>query len=166
MKNKLKAFTLLELLIGMIVSGIVMSAIFAALNIVHRQQLSYEKTSEKNRQLSFFLSTFNTDFAESRNMNCPGENEVIFSSPSKNITYDFHSLYALRKSEETDTFFVSVPELKALKNSEVVGEGLPADELQLSIEISDKKELFELKKFPDAKTKLEEDDTYDHFMRN
>src|SRR5688572_11425268 len=63
-KYGVKGFTLLELLTGMIVSAIVLGAIFSAWKIISKQAMRYEAQAERTRELSLLHSRFITDVAD------------------------------------------------------------------------------------------------------
>jgi prepilin-type N-terminal cleavage/methylation domain-containing protein len=106
--NKLKAFTLLELLVGMIVSGIVVAACFNAYRVVTLQFKAYKTTSAAYENFSFFESQFRADFQQAKEIS-GNEHTVQFISREKKTGWQFREKYALRNDGNvTDTFFVKL----------------------------------------------------------
>ncbi|MCA6363620.1 MAG: prepilin-type N-terminal cleavage/methylation domain-containing protein [Bacteroidetes bacterium] len=62
--TKLAAFTLLELLVGMVISSIVIAAAFSAWSIISRQHAQYRTRHEASTEASFFSSRLRRDFAQ------------------------------------------------------------------------------------------------------
>jgi prepilin-type N-terminal cleavage/methylation domain-containing protein len=106
--KKLKAFTLLELLVGMIISGIVIAAGFNAYRVISTQFKTYKETSAVYSSFSFFEAQFRQDFRNAKEISAENENSVQFISGEKKTGWRFNEKYALRNDRnETDTFFVS-----------------------------------------------------------
>ncbi len=150
------AFTLLELLVGMIVSGLVLAATFSAYRIVTRQYAQYCKTTESTVELSGFLSRLERDVADAAEAYALSENTIQLVHASRTVDYSFSESYVLRSSSaHTDTFHVSVPAIQAFYKTEKAGdESLRIDELRVVLNIDGKKEemLFLLPR--DAKSAL------------
>lgn len=115
--TKLTAFTLLELLVGMVVSGIVVGAVFTAFHIVSRQAINYENRVQVSQELSLFHSILSTDASAADSVYCE-ENQslVLFSGKNGTLTgihYEFSGQYILRKNGgHIDTIRVELLECK------------------------------------------------------
>ncbi|MGL5892473.1 MAG: PulJ/GspJ family protein [Bacteroidia bacterium] len=106
--HKLPAFTLLELLVGMIISSIVLAAAFSAWNIVARQHALYRSRHDASTEASFFCSTLRHDFSRADVYN--GNSDVLtLQLGNKTLTYKNAPPVVLRNNGfQTDTFFVQV----------------------------------------------------------
>jgi prepilin-type N-terminal cleavage/methylation domain-containing protein len=139
--KKIKAFTLLELLVGMILSGIVLTATFSAYRIVTSQYQSYRKKSETLSAFSFFISQFQADFSNATAIIHISENEIQLNSKKKILDYHFSEKYVLRNDLlRTDTFPVTVTEMETFRESEkIIPENEEADEIHLQMDFGGKK---------------------------
>ena len=74
--KKFHAFTLLELLVGMIVSGIVLAATFSAYRITTKQYENYNEKVETISEFSFLVSQLESDFSQAKDLVRLSENEI------------------------------------------------------------------------------------------
>ncbi|HET6990659.1 MAG TPA: type II secretion system protein [Bacteroidia bacterium] len=155
--KKLKAFTLLELLVGMILSGIVLTATFSAYRIITRQYETYCDKSETISELSFFVSQFQSDFSNATNITRISENEIQLQSGKRILDYKFSGKRVLRNDfSRTDTFNVSVPEMETFWKSEKVNsENQESDELHLQINFENRKTEKIYLKMSNAKSEID-----------
>jgi prepilin-type N-terminal cleavage/methylation domain-containing protein len=102
------AFTLLELLVGMIISSIVLAAAFSAWNIVGRQHALYRSRHDASTEASFFCSTLRRDFSRADFYN--GNSDMLtLQLGTQTLTYKNSPPVVLRNNGlQTDTFFVMV----------------------------------------------------------
>lgn len=103
--QKIRAFTLLELLIGMIISSIVIGFCYLSYSIIYKQYMSYKILKMEIVETIQFNSILNTDFIKAETV-LFHENKLSFNSTYKlPLQYDFNDKYILRKDGETiDTF--------------------------------------------------------------
>jgi prepilin-type N-terminal cleavage/methylation domain-containing protein len=107
--KRLRAFTLLEVLVGMVVSGIVIAATFSTFRIVSGQVLQYQKQTAKSADLSLFASQFTADFTNAEKIIHQAEKEVLLKQRVRSIRYQFLPAFISRSdADHTDTFFVAV----------------------------------------------------------
>lgn len=158
--KKFSAFTLLELLVGMIVSGIVLTATFSAYRIVSRQNLDYSARSKSATDLSFFVSRLAADFSAKGKVFQLTENEISIEQEKRILQYRFSEKNIFRSDgTHTDTFFVSAAAVKTFyENNEVAGENSEVDELRLSLITGEKKEEKTFTKPQCAKNKMDEEE--------
>lgn len=106
--HKLPAFTLLELLVGMIISSIVLAAAFSAWNIIGRQHALYRSRHDASTEASFFCSTLRRDFSRADFYN--GNSDMLtLQLGNQTLTYKNAPPVVLRNNGlQTDTFFVAV----------------------------------------------------------
>ena len=140
--KRLKAFTLLELLVGMILSGIVLTATFTAYRIITRQYETYRDKSKSITEVSFFVSQLQFDFADATTITRNSENEILLQSDNKILEYRFSEKYVLRNDlSRVDTFNVSVSGIETfLKSEKTVLENSDIDQLHIMMNFEGKKE--------------------------
>ena len=132
--KSLPAFTLLELLIGMLLSGIVLSATFSAYRIISKEAELYRVQTKSASELSFFISHFHSDFHLSEQIISSGENVIHLKQKNRELIYRFSPEFVLRSDQEhTDTFYVSVTNAGLFFQGEKVLNGEEADEIQIRI---------------------------------
>ncbi|HTF05147.1 MAG TPA: prepilin-type N-terminal cleavage/methylation domain-containing protein [Bacteroidia bacterium] len=154
---RLKGFTLLELLIGMIVSTIVLGATFSAYHIIAKQACVYQEKTKMNEELSLFHSRLMSDFQN----NTP----VFLLSPFElrmdEAVYHFQESYTLRKTgEHIDTFFVTINACEGFVNGEPIGDSEVAlDQVLLKLKTETRQEEIILKKPVDARSLIENNST-------
>jgi prepilin-type N-terminal cleavage/methylation domain-containing protein len=158
--KKLNAFTLLELLVGMIVSGIVLTATFSAYKIVTGQYETYRNRSAAVSELSFFVSQMQSDFSNSlRVVRRPG-NKIQLQSEKRTVEYYFTEKYILRNDLlRIDTFKVSVTGIETLWKAEKVNSEEDAvDELHIQMNYEGKREEKIYLKTVDPKSEIDRED--------
>jgi prepilin-type N-terminal cleavage/methylation domain-containing protein len=140
--KKFKAFTLLELLVGMILSGIVLTATFTAYRITTKQYETYSSKSKAITEISFFVSRLQADFSNATTIIQHSENSIQLQSEKRMLEYRFTAATVLRNDfNRIDTFNVSVSGMEALYKSEKVNTAdSEIDELQLQINFEGKTE--------------------------
>lgn len=155
------AFTLLELLVGMILSGIVLTATFSAYRIVTRQYEIYRDRSESVSELSFFVSQLQADFSDATAVIRVSENEISLQSEKRILEYNFSGKQVLRNDfSRTDTFSISVPEIETYWKSEKTNsDNQEADELHLKINFEGKRIEKYFLKTGNAKSEIDKAET-------
>jgi hypothetical protein len=140
--RSLKAFTILELLIGMILSGIVLTATFTAYRITTQQYKSYSEKSVTITEVSFLVSTLGTDFEKAKTIIRSFENNIVLQSENSMLEYRFSEKYVLRNNFlRCDTFHVAVTSIETFIRSVKVNPGeTEIDELHLLLDVEGKKE--------------------------
>jgi prepilin-type N-terminal cleavage/methylation domain-containing protein len=158
--KKLKAFTLLELLVGMIVSGIVLTATFSAYKIVTGQYQAYRNRSASVSELSFFVSQMHSDFSNSSRVVRRSGDNIQLKSEKGLIEYYFTEKYILRNDLlRIDTFKVSVTGIETLWKAEKVNsEEETIDELHIQINYEGKHEEKIYLKDTDPKSEIDQAD--------
>ncbi len=107
--NTLKAFTLVELLVAMIITGIVVGITYQVYIMANRQFNSYKSGNEKLSQIIVFKGLLHTDFFQSSSVSKSLEKgiEVVYSD--KKILYEWNDKYLLRNDNGLrDTFFINI----------------------------------------------------------
>ncbi len=109
--KRLPAFTLLELIVGMIVSTIVLTVIFTAWHIVSKQSEQFSIRSEKNRDRSLLHSFLILDTESADSVYSDGREIFCYSSYRTelrlNSSYTLGENFVIRKTATAnDTFFI------------------------------------------------------------
>jgi prepilin-type N-terminal cleavage/methylation domain-containing protein len=111
--KKLSAFTLIELLIGMIISSIVIGFGYAAYSLIYKQYLSYKQVKEKVVEITLFKQVLSTDMQQAAIISF-SENTLSLLNKNKNpLEYHFYDDFIVRKEKElSDTFKISASNVK------------------------------------------------------
>lgn len=106
--KKLRAFTLIELLIGMIISSIVIGFGYAAYSLIYKQYLGYKNVKERLVETAQLNQILSNDLLNAENISFD-ENTLSLLKKNPNILqYQFLDTLILRKENEvTDTFRIS-----------------------------------------------------------
>ena len=97
-KNKVKSFTLSEMLVVMIITAIVVGIAFSVLSLVQKQIRMVEKNFAINTTLSLFEQRLWQDFNTHNNIQS-NNNEIIFTTDIDTVAYNFHEDYTLRNTD-------------------------------------------------------------------
>ncbi len=155
--KQFRAFTILELLIGMILSGIVLTATFSAYRIITHQYKSYCDKSETVSEVSSFVSQLQFDFSSATTIIRVSENEIRLQSEKRTLEYSFSEKRILRNDlSKIDTFNISVSEIKTFYKSEKTNsENQEFDELHVLMNFEGKKEEKIYLKLNNAKSEID-----------
>jgi competence protein ComGF len=100
MNNKVKSFTLSELLVVMIITAIVIGMAFSVLRLVQKQIHTIQKNYDKSTDLSLFEQRLWQDFNEFGQIQFDeNENNLILKSEIDTITYSFQNDFILRNND-------------------------------------------------------------------
>lgn len=139
----LKAFTLMELLVGMVISSIVIAFGYSTYAIIYKQYLSYKSVKTTVVETMQLHTTMSNDF---NNAECItfGENKLKLSGPDKLLMYNFIDSLVIRSEKEmSDTFQLAANDIQT---TSVFNHGINNDtlinSLQFNISVFDNKEHF------------------------
>ncbi len=105
MIKKMQAFTLLELLIGMIISSIVIGFCYTGYSIIYRQYINYSKIKREIVSAMQLNTVLNTDFINAASVTFDTDKLMLNYENKLPLQYDFKENFILRKDREiTDTF--------------------------------------------------------------
>lgn len=105
--KQISAFTLLELLIGMILSSIVIGFCYTGYSIIHKQYLNYNVIKRQNTAAIQLNSILNADFINAESV-IYNTDKLILNSDKIQLQYGFQENYILRENNGvTDTFMFS-----------------------------------------------------------
>ena len=133
---KLKAFTLAEMLVVLVVSSLVISMAFLVLNMVRKQVISIQKNNQKKQEVQSFDARFYSDFNTHRVFYDAPSDVFRLKNTKETIRYTFLDKFIVR---ERDTFFIEVVDKKLfLEGIEVKQQTIDAIEIYLSPQFADK----------------------------
>lgn len=109
MKKKLKAFTLMELVVTMIISSIVIGMGYSAYSIIYKQYLNYKSLRTELMDVAGLNAELAANFYHCSRVLKQGENGLCFElKKDKKINFEFSEQYILRKENDLiDTFKVA-----------------------------------------------------------
>ncbi|MBI2281698.1 MAG: prepilin-type N-terminal cleavage/methylation domain-containing protein [Bacteroidetes bacterium] len=104
---KLKAFSFLEVMVAIVISGMVISTVYTAYVFTYKQFFKYASIKAEIRDYFEFSQVFNTDFEQAKTITKMDEKEVKMQWLNKSVAYEFDENYILRTVDvHVDTFFL------------------------------------------------------------
>ena len=105
----LKAFTIVELMVVMLLSLIVFGAALTTYQLLYKQFTHYEKISTMGLEMQLLHTFLQQDWNNSQSVNVKNR-AVFFKKQPSNIIYHFENEYIVRfidhAFQKTDTFFI------------------------------------------------------------
>lgn len=142
MPKRLKAFTLLELLVAMAITGIVISISGIVYNMLGRQFHSFHEANERISSAFALHSRLSSDFINASLIELNEEGMLVRQANKEPVQYRFTDKAIMRIDQyRTDTFRVGAEEVKFYSREEVKEEGL-VDELHFSATVLEQPETF------------------------
>lgn len=152
--RRLSAFTLIELMAGMIVSGIILTAAFTFIQIVSGKLKSISTQKGVSEEVSLLYSTLYTDFQTAETVT-EEESKLIMHSDSLSVAYEFTGDKILRTFEShTDTFHIPTSQPRLTQHeteSEIAG-------LRFEVYTNGQTQEVHLLRMQDVKSKFRSDD--------
>jgi len=103
--KKVKAFTLMELLIGMIISTIVISFCYMSYTLIYKQFMNYKTIKMELVQALELNSVLNNDIGNSELVVFDNNELTLLNKQNEILKYNFNETEILRKSVDIiDTF--------------------------------------------------------------
>lgn len=118
-QNKIKAFTLGELLVVMVVSSIVISMTFLVLDMTRKQVNTIQENYKKKQAFRFFETTFTRDFNLHSAFYHEKEKRLNLTNTKDSIQYFFLDTKVLRNQ---DTFHVKFVEIALFLDGKIVAD--------------------------------------------
>lgn len=132
MSRQVKAFTILELLVALAISGIVISIAGMAFSLTTKQFNDYRITSNTIAKAFSLDARLKTDLFNSVNISRNQSTIDIERSNRPGVTYSFHEQFVLRvEDERVDTFRIALTDISFFFKNEAVDEGT-IDELRFN----------------------------------
>lgn len=122
---KVKAFSFLEVLVAIVISGIVISTVYAVYVFTYKQYFKYSTIKTNMHNYVEFTSVLNTDFEKAKKVLRTSDYEIEMQQNDKNINYQFNNNYVLRTVNLTsDTFLFAISNLEMKLLNELNNEQL------------------------------------------
>tara|TARA_B100000780_G_C21125721_1_gene456736 strand:+ start:5645 stop:6118 length:474 start_codon:yes stop_codon:yes gene_type:complete len=118
--KKIKAFTLGELLVVLVVSSIAITISFLALENVQKQLKSIQGVFETQQQINHLERSITTDLNRYTAVYNASKNNIVFKDGNKTIQYQIRKDYILRNK---DTIALSPKEITCYLNGKQVKNG-------------------------------------------
>ena len=135
-QTKIKAFTLAEMLVVLVVASIVISMGFLVLSMVRKQVQLIQNAYHKKQEMQFFETTFARDMHTHRASYNKKEAVLTLFNSKEVFTYRFLKEAVVR---EKDTFFIEVATKKLfLDGKEVKEKTIDAIEINFSNQFASK----------------------------
>ncbi|MEM9650262.1 MAG: hypothetical protein AAF969_17430 [Bacteroidota bacterium] len=142
--KKIRAFTLSEMLVVLLLTVIVVGLAFSVLNLVQRQMSGIESNYARNTAFDQLKQSLWVDFHQHEDAwYTPKNNVLLFENEMKSVTYELHKDYVVKQQ---DTFQLEIADIKLwLHGHERTAGEMDALELTLS-KAHGKQQLFVFKK--------------------
>jgi hypothetical protein len=109
---KIKAFSFLEVMVGMVLSGMVISMVYSVYIYSHQHLFKFTHVQSNLRNYYEFSSTLNRDIEQGNEITKINSEEIDIKLNDKSIQYEFTQDYVLRNiNSHSDTFFIAVTEV-------------------------------------------------------
>lgn len=151
--HKLRAFTLMELLVGMIVSSIVIAFGYSAYALIYKQYLSYKSVKTTVVETMQLNAAMSNDFNNAAYITFY-DNILKMNSDNKLLTYNFIDSLVIRSDREMlDTFKLAASsiQIKPVFN-DILSNDTLINDLQFDVSVFDTKEHFTFTKRYTAQT--------------
>jgi Tfp pilus assembly protein PilE len=122
-QQKVKAFTILEVTITMLITGLLIAITYTSYSVIVK---SYHSFTVKNEEMAVLVTLdhlLKRDFQQAEVIS-KDQDGIVLTSNDKTIKYNFKSDYIVRTAAGTDTFKVQTQEVNT------VFENVPLNEVQ------------------------------------
>ena len=110
---RLNAFSILEVLVAIVISGIVVSTAYSVYIYSGKQFFKFRMVKAEITNYFEFTSTITRDFESAKKVVQKSDYEMEMQLPNQNINYQFEPTYILRTFHlQTDTFFFTVENME------------------------------------------------------
>ncbi|MBW4890133.1 hypothetical protein KXQ82_10420 [Mucilaginibacter sp. HMF5004] len=145
-KHRVKAFTIMEVTISMLIAAIVIGITYTSYNIIGKSYLSFKTRNDDIAVLNRVDELLKRDFEQANMIADSGNGLLINKDNMTDVHYEFNRGTIIRKSGVIDTFKVSMTDLKTafegnLNNNQTeantTSESARIDELSFTINFKD-----------------------------
>ncbi len=131
---KFKAFSFLEIMVAIVISGIVISTAYSVFVFVHKQFFIFTSAKAEIRDYFELSSVLNREFELAKKVVKKGNQEIEIQLIDKHINYSFFNDHILRTINfQTDTFYFTVSDIEMNTVNELKEE-LLVDYLKLTLD--------------------------------
>ncbi|WP_108808719.1 PulJ/GspJ family protein [Aquimarina spinulae] len=117
--TRLQAFTMLELVIGMVISSLVITMVYVIYDNLSRQVVVYADQQDDLMTYNQFQNLFSKDVQLSTSIDIDDDKHIVLESANKEIHYFFKTEKIIRKAEAVDTFNIKVLEVLFDQNEKI-----------------------------------------------
>lgn len=105
----LKAFTVIEAVMGMLVTALIIAVVFIIYNITAQRLLDFKKQNDVAIDMNRFTYAVNKDIFESEDIQVHDQGMSFYGFTGRKVAYHIDRDYIVRSEATfTDTFFISV----------------------------------------------------------
>jgi len=132
MTKPLKAFTILEALLSLMILSIIVSLSYLMFSLFNKQMVILEKENAVVLQYNLFNSTIKSDINKANDFRVDNEVLTLKNYDEPEIMYRFNKTNILRQKKETvDTFKI----LTSAYKYENIGAAINAEKMTLNLEV-------------------------------
>lgn len=102
--KKWPAYTLMELIIIMVLTGILSAITFSAIGLFTKNFFMFQKITRRSYELTLLYKLLLKDIDASQQVEYPNENTILCKYADKAVTYEFDPQKILRRGGIIDTF--------------------------------------------------------------
>nr|WP_233166977.1 hypothetical protein [Pedobacter sp. ASV2] len=136
MSNKLKAFTLMEVTVAMLLSAICITICFTAYGLIQNYYSNFRIKNETSAQLTDLKLVMDKDFLKSRYVIKTDEGlKLKNDSTELSYVFDEHKILRIIPGLHTDTFFVELKDKEFYFEGKSAGVADTVDFLNLGIKL-------------------------------
>ena len=112
-KRDIKAFTLMNFVVGMIITSIIMTSFYEAYQYMNEEVALYRDQNNSILDALNFQVNMNKDMLRAETITQLSEDEILVTNLSNKYYYQFTDSYILKKTDEiSDTFKIITSEIK------------------------------------------------------
>lgn len=145
MMKKLKAFTVLELIVSMAISTMLIGTCFLAYQIIINQFTNYKITSQRTQDIVLCNYLLTRDINMAGSISQPEQGVFRLENGKTIITYTFELGYILRAKENSiDTFHLKTVDLETKEVTLLNSGGMQNLVTDMQFSLADEQEIFNL----------------------
>lgn len=132
--QKIRAYTLIEVAVAMLLAGICISICYTAYGIINNYYQNFQQKNQTTDQVLTLKHVLEKDFLQSKSI-LRSEKGIKLDQDSTAINYLFEQGYILREIPEfhTDTFKIAAQDLRLAFESVEVQEDSLVDEIKFTV---------------------------------
>lgn len=146
-RKRIKAFTLVELMVVMIIATLLSGIIYVSLQMVYKNSRMYTGRRERLTEMRMMIAALRRDFDRSVTLR-ETSNEIKCVGEKHAITYTFTSNFIVRTVDmHRDTTFCDIEEIAFYYQAHLVeGNHAPVDEMEVTVVLFKEKLSFNIYK--------------------
>ena len=110
MNSKVKAFTIMEITVAMLISAIVIGLAYTCFNIIYQQYHAFHERQSELMKIDQLNKVLQEDFDRAETI-LQNDDDIIIKNKDSQLSYRIQPEYILRISNTTDTFKVNTQEV-------------------------------------------------------